>query len=85
MDHHISAAVHRHQHEEVPVSKFNVGDKVVLKVAQEAYYSGYASNPVVIVPAGSVGVVGSVNVPFVLKLKGNPKTFNCVDFEIPGV
>ena len=87
MNYFIPVALHRRQHEKVPVSKFKVGDKVVLKVAQEAYYSGYAGNPIVIVPAGTIGVVGSVKVPFVWrrKGKGNPETFNCVDFKIPGV
>ena len=65
--------------------KFKVGDKVALKVDHEAYYSGYAGNPVVIGPAGTVGVVGSVNVPFVWRIKGHPTTFNCVDFVLPGV
>lgn len=68
------------------MSKFNVGDRVVLKKEQEAYYSGYAGNPIVIVPAaGAVGVVGSVDVPCTYHRKGEPLRFNCVDFVLPGV
>lgn len=67
------------------MSKFKVGDKVVLKKAQEAYYSGYASNPVVILPVGAVGIVGSVDVPCCYYIKGQPQKFNCVDFVLPGV
>jgi hypothetical protein len=67
-------------------SKFKIGDKVELLAPQEAYGSNYAGSPVVIVPVGAIGVVGSVDVPFVTQPRGErQKWFNCVDFVLPGV
>jgi len=67
------------------------GVKVVLLQDEEAYYSGYAGNPVVVVKKGTVGVVGATDVPYVHPMKDrieNAKRGNyfvCVDFKIPGV
>ena len=67
------------------------GVKVVLLQDEEAYYSGYAGNPVVVIKAGTVGVVGSTDVPYVYELKDRAENakrgnyFVCVDFKVPGV
>ena len=66
------------------------GVKVVLLVDHEAYYSDYAGNPVVIIEAGTVGVVGSTDVPYVHPMKDDAANkrrgdyFVCVDFVVPG-
>lgn len=61
--------------------KFNVGDQVKTLVDCEPYYSGYAGNPTVQIPKGSIGIVGAVHVPYV----STQGFFNCVDFIIPNV
>ncbi len=63
------------------MSKFRIGDRVELLVDKEPYYSGYAGNPKVLIPAGTIGVIGDVDVPGVY----SGKTFTCVDFELPNV
>ena len=52
---------------------------------EEAYYSGYAGNPVVIVKAGTVGIIGATDVPYVTGSKelGRGDYFACVDFLVP--
>lgn len=60
-------------------NKFKVGDKVVTTQDERPYYSGYAGNPVVLIPKGSIGYIGAIDVPCV-RGKG---TFNCVDFIVP--
>jgi len=67
------------------------GVKVVLLKDEEAYYSGYTGNPVVVIKAGTVGVVGSTDVPYVCPMKDRVENakrgeyFACVDFKVPGV
>jgi len=66
--------------------KFKVGDKVSLRRPMKPYYSGYSGNPDVIVGVGQVGVVGAVDVPAVHPTRsGKTRTFNCIDFMLPGV
>lgn len=64
------------------MSKFKVGDIVVVKVQQEAYYSDYAGNPKVMLTVGMVGMVGAIDCP---PVHGDKANFDCVDFIIPGV
>lgn len=59
-----------------------IGDRVELLTDQAPYYSGYAGNPVVKIPKGSVGIVGAPKVPTV---HGPRSWFACVDFVLPGV
>ena len=63
-------------------SKFQIGDKVEILIDKEPYYSDYAGNPKVVIPKGSVGTIGAVNVPSVCR---EGVTFNCVDFVLEGV
>lgn len=64
--------------------------KVMLLKDEEAYYSGYAGNPIVIIKAGTVGIVGSTDVPYVCPMKDRAENkrrgdyFVCVDFEVEG-
>lgn len=58
-----------------------VGDIVVVLVPHDAFYSGYAGNPKVVLAKGSIGRVGSTKVPAV-RGKGD---FTCVDFIVPNV
>ena len=58
---------------------FNVGDAVSVTEREEAYYSGYAGNPVCFLEPGETGVIGSVNVPKVYRTPGGAY-FCCVDF-----
>jgi hypothetical protein len=60
-------------------SKFKVGDQVITLRDYYPYYSNYAGNPVVLIPKGSVGIIGAVDVPKVSR----EGTFNCVDFIVP--
>ena len=60
-------------------TKFNIGDKVITKIDCIPYYSGYAGNPNVMIPKGTIGTIGSVKTPYVNK----QGYFNCVDFVIP--
>jgi hypothetical protein len=62
------------------MDKFHINDQVETLVDCEPYYSGYAGNPVVHIPKGSIGIVKVVKCPYV-RIKGY---FNCVDFIIPG-
>ena len=74
-------------------ANFAVGARVRLLVAKEPYYSGYSGNPRVVIPKGTVGVVGAVRVPPVTVSRAwqkehpgqEPPDFNCVDFVIDGV
>ena len=59
-------------------NKFKVGDKVLTIQDEKPYYSGYAGNPDVLIPKGSIGIIGAVDVPCV-HIEG---TFNCVDFIV---
>jgi hypothetical protein len=61
--------------------KFKIGDKVKTLVDCEPYYSGYAGNPIVKIPKGTIGEIGAVKVPYV----NRQGFFNCVDFVIPNV
>lgn len=62
-------------------TRFHIGDQVKTLVECSPYYSGYAGNPTVIIPKGSIGIVGAIKVPYVNK----QGFFNCVDFVIPNV
>jgi hypothetical protein len=62
----------------MPKTKFHINDEVITLVDAEPYYSGYAGNPVVTIPKGSIGIVKAVKCPFV-RTKGY---FNCVDFVV---
>lgn len=70
---------------------FVEGVEVRLLKDEEAYYSGYAGNPVVVIKAGTIGVVGATDVPYVCPMKDNAENkrrgdyFVCVDFVLPGV
>ena len=66
---------------------FVEGLKVELKKDYEAYYSGYAGNPVVVIKKGTVGLIGSTDVPYVkpTRDKSRGAYFVCVDFKLPGV
>lgn len=66
------------------MAKFKLGDRVETLIPDEPYYSGYGGNPRIVIPAGTVGVIGAVDVPAVRHRKGKPYTFFCVDFEIEG-
>ena len=63
------------------MSKFKIGDKVSPKIVKEAYYSGMYGNPKVILTTDLIGVIAAVSVPGVRTMR----SFNCVDFELPGV
>ena len=66
--------------------QLELGSKVYLKVDAVPYYSGYAGNPKVLIKAGTVGVVGAVDVPPVCCPRGErPISFACVDFHLPGM
>lgn len=59
---------------------FNVGDWVQLLEEQVPYYSGYAGNPTVLIPVGSVGVIGYEST---MHSKAVNEYF--VDFKLEGV
>ena len=63
-------------------TKFAIGQKVRSKISKEAYYSGYAGNPVVTITPEMVGTIGAINVPAV---RGSKPYFHCVDYVIPEV
>jgi hypothetical protein len=64
-------------------TKFQIGHKVITLIDKEPYYSNYGGNPKIIIPKGTIGYVGAVNVPVVHNI-GKGLHFNCVDFEIEG-
>ena len=71
-----------------PSSKgFTVGMKVVILQDETPYYSGYAGNPHVAIPSGSIGTVRATDVPYVKQSneKGRGDYFVCVDFVLNGV
>lgn len=71
-----------------PSSKgFAMGTKVVILQDESPYYSGYAGNPHVVILAGSTGIVGATDVPYVTqsKEKGRGDYFVCVDFILDGI
>jgi len=61
---------------------FKVNSDVKLRVPKIPYYSGYAGNPIVKIPAGTIGKVHSVNVPSVRR---DNVTFTVVTFKLPGI
>lgn len=67
--------------------QIEVGSLVVLKVDKVPYYSGYGGNPEVLIKAGTIGIVGAVDVPRVSpprnEADNEPTTFHCVDFVRP--
>lgn len=63
-------------------TKFTIGQKVRSKISKEAYYSGYAGNPVVTITPDMVGTIGSLGCPAV---RGTERRFHCVDYVIPEV
>lgn len=62
---------------------FHVGMRATVTVRQEAYYSGYAGNPVCALEPGMIGVIAEVDVPYVRRLRGKSDSFACVDFDHP--
>ena len=67
---------------------FRVGDRVVTRIDSEAYYSDWNGSPKVVIPKGTIGTVGAVDVPPVTMAHNattEPPNFNCVDFVVPGV
>ena len=65
------------------MTKLKVGDRVTITEPWEAYGSGYAGNPEVIIQPGEFGKVGAVDVPWVWQgaaEKYGCETFICVDF-----
>jgi len=65
------------------VKTITVGDRVTVTVRQEAYYSGYAGNPVCFLEPGEEGVIGAVKVPKVTRSPGGDY-FCCIDFVKDG-
>jgi len=65
------------------------GIQVCLLKDEEAYYSGYAGNPVVIIPKLTIGIIGATDVPYVCPMKDRGENlkrgdyFVCVDFVVP--
>lgn len=70
------------------IKKIKVGDKVEVTKVHVPYYSGYAGNPTVVITAGTIGIVGATNVPYVRNSqasdKGRGDYFVCVDFKVRG-
>lgn len=60
--------------------RFHVGMQVTVRERVEAYYSGYAGNPVCFLEPAMVGVIAAVDVPYVRRSRGSSETFACVDF-----
>ena len=60
--------------------RFHVGMQVTVRERVEAYYSGYAGNPVCFLEPGMAGVIAAVDVPYVRRFAGSSETFACVDF-----
>ncbi len=60
-----------------------VGDRVTVTTRQQAYYSGYAGNPVCFLEPGEEGVIGAVKVPKVRRTPGGD-CFCCIDFVRDG-
>ena len=67
------------------INLIKVGDQVQLTQDEIPYYSGYAGNPHVLIPKGSIGIVGASKVPYVTEsqTKGRGNYFVCVDFVVP--
>ena len=61
--------------------KYKVGDRVTLTKPMEAYYSGYAGNPVVFITPGTKGTVTHIDMP---PVRGWGKLY-CIDFVLPVV
>lgn len=61
-----------------------VGIKVTCLNPEEAYYSNYAGNPICCFMPGDIGIVGAIDVPYVMTKNGKDKFFVCVDFEKDG-
>ena len=61
--------------------KFHIGQQVKTKIDCVPYYSDYAGNPKVLIPKGSIGIIGAVKCPYVTKTG----YFNCVDFVISNI
>ncbi len=61
------------------MKNFRLGDVVTVNEREEAYYSGYAGNPVCFLEPGEPGVIGAVKVPKV-RLTAGGLYFCCVDF-----
>lgn len=59
------------------MKNLKVGEKVTCKQITEAYYSNYGISPKCSFTPNDIGIIGSVNVPYVNK----QGTFTCVDFE----
>ncbi len=71
----------------VPRRRVTPGMQVTCRVAEEVYYSGYAGQPVFAMQPGMVGIVRSVDVPYVRRAKRSPQqstAFVLVNFQVAG-
>ena len=60
----------------------NIGDRVTLAVPRNDYTCGHkTADGLIYVPAGTIGVIGAVNVPYVTGRDGR-HGFACVDFNV---
>ena len=64
--------------------KPQIGDIVICKTREEAYYSRYAGNVECWFEPGDEGVIASVDVPVVRNINGH-LTFCCIDFYKEGI
>ena len=64
--------------------KPQIGDVVTCKTREQAYYSNYGGPPECWFEPGDMGLVASVDVPYVCHIKGKSMTFCCVDFAKDG-
>lgn len=62
------------------MASIQIGDRISLKQAKEAWYSNYGSNPERIVTPDEVGVVTAVNVPVVRKC-GKRNSYHVASFN----
>jgi hypothetical protein len=64
-----------------------IGDRVTVKEAVTAWYSDYAGMPECSFEPGDIGIVGSVEIPYVTQRyrSKNDEIYLCVDFYKEGV
>jgi hypothetical protein len=64
-------------------SRFHVGMRCTVRESEEAYYSGYGGRPSCAFEPGMIGVIASVDNPYVRRTRGRSESFACVDFLHP--
>lgn len=64
-------------------SRFHVGMRCTVRESEEAYYSGYGGRPSCSFDPGMIGVIASVDNPYVRRTRGRSDSFACVDFLHP--